>query len=188
MSESNNDENSQDILKLEEEISNFFEDFMYDRGGSPLLGRIYALCVLTSTTKPLLQKDLVDKFNVNPSTISRNLKELENWRLVDRRREPGSREWKYQVEPTSFFELLVKNIEDNSKVLQERAEDLKRIRGHWGETLSSKTKKTEEGRRALYVLDFLIEWIEMVDDDLDSFIDKLHSSFLNIEAKYKEIK
>ena len=47
MSESANGENSQDILKLEEEISNFFEDFMYDRGGSPLLGRIYALCVLT---------------------------------------------------------------------------------------------------------------------------------------------
>ena len=90
MSESANGENSQDILKLEEEISNFFEDFMYDRGGSPLLGRIYALCVLTSPAKPLLQKDLVDKFNVNPSTISRNLKELENWRLVDRRREPGS--------------------------------------------------------------------------------------------------
>ena len=102
---------NKDVIKLEEEISNFFEDLMYDRGGSPLLGRIFALCILTTPKEPLLQKDLVDKFQVNPSTISRNLKELENWRLLDRRREPGSREWKYQVEPTSFLELLVNEFE-----------------------------------------------------------------------------
>ena len=131
--------NYKDILKLEEEFSNFFEDLMYDRGGSPLLGRIFALCVLTTTLKPLLQKDLVDKFQVNPSTISRNLKELENWGLLDRRREPGSREWKYQVEPTSFLELLVNIFEENAGSLKDRKDALKRIRTHWGTTLSEKS-------------------------------------------------
>lgn len=177
----------QDIIKLEEEISNFFEDIMYDRGGSPLLGRIYALCVLASPTKPLLQKNLVTKFDVNPSTVSRNLKELENWRLIDRRREPGSREWKYQVEQTSFFELLVKNIEETSAALSERTDALIRIKGRWGEELSPESKKTEKGIRALEVLNFLIEWFEQVSNELDAFIDKLHSSFLRIEAKYKEV-
>ena len=55
----------EDILKLEEEISNFFEDVFYDWGGSPLLGRIYALCVLTTPDNSLFQKDLVEQFNVN---------------------------------------------------------------------------------------------------------------------------
>ena len=186
MADSEANAEQQDILKLEEEISNFFEDIMYDRGGSPLLGRIYALCVLAASTKPLLQKDLVTKFNVNPSTISRNLKELENWRLLDRRREPGSREWKYQVEPTSFLELLVNRFEENAVTLRERGDDLKRIREHWGHTMSEKSKQTDAGNRALQVLDFLIEWISIVAGELDSFIQTLHTRFLELEKQIEK--
>ena len=175
--------NYKDILKLEEEFSNFFEDLMYDRGGSPLLGRIFALCVLTTTLKPLLQKDLVDKFQVNPSTISRNLKELENWGLLDRRREPGSREWKYQVEPTSFLELLVNNFEENAGSLKDRKDALKRIRTHWGTTLSEKSKESLEGKRTLQILDFLIEWMAIVESELDIFIQKMHQRFLEMEKQ-----
>lgn len=172
-----------DIRKLEEEFSNFFEDLMYDRGGSPLLGRIFALCILTSAQKPLLQKDLVDKFQVNPSTISRNLKELENWGLLDRRREPGSREWKYQVEPTSFLELLVNKFEENAEMLKDREDALKRIRTHWGSTLSKESKETKEGKRTLQILDFLIEWITIVEDELDTFIQTIHKRFLEMEKQ-----
>jgi DNA-binding transcriptional regulator GbsR (MarR family) len=172
-----------DIRKLEEEFSNFFEDLMYDRGGSPLLGRIFALCILTSAQKPLLQKDLVDKFQVNPSTISRNLKELENWGLLDRRREPGSREWKYQVEPTSFLELLVNKFEENAEMLKDREDALKRIRTHWGSTLSKESKETKEGKRTLQILDFLIEWITIVEDELDIFIQTIHKRFLEMEKQ-----
>jgi DNA-binding transcriptional regulator GbsR (MarR family) len=174
---------AQDILKLEEEISNFFEDFFYDRGGSPLLGRIYSLCVLTDPDTPLLQKDLVSRFNVNPSTISRNLKELENWRLITRRREPGSREWKYTVEETSFLELLVTRFEETGVNLRERGDDLKRIREHWGETLSSSSKDSEKGSMTINVLDLLIEWIFVVEKELDHFLEKLHSRFLEMEKK-----
>lgn len=172
-----------DILKLEEEISNFFEDIMYDRGGSPLLGRIYALCVLAASTKPLLQKDLVTKFNVNPSTISRNLKELETWGLIDRRREPGSREWNYQIDPTSFLELLVNRFEQNAVTLRERGDDLKRIRDHWGRTLSEESKQIEKGKRFIHVLDFLIEWITIVDSELESFIQSLQKRFFELERQ-----
>ncbi len=182
---SNNIEESdfKDIRKLEEEFSNFFEDLMYDRGGSPLLGRIFALCILTTTSKPLLQKDLVDKFQVNPSTISRNLKELENWGLLDRRREPGSREWKYQVEPTSFLELLVNIFEENAGSLKDRKDALKRIRTHWGTTLSEKSKESLEGKRTLQILDFLIEWMAIVESELDIFIQKMHQRFLEMEKQ-----
>ena len=179
-------EDSQDILKLEEEISNFFEDFMYDRGGSPLLGRIYALCVLSSPNKPLLQKDLVEKFKVNPSTISRNLKELENWNLITRRREPGSREWKYQIEPTSFRELLIHTYDVNADVLHEKADDLIRIREHWGASLSDESKVTKKGKQSLQVLDILIEWINIVEKELDSFIVHLQERFLELEKRFTQ--
>ena len=172
-----------DIRKLEEEFSNFFEDLMYDRGGSPLLGRIFALCVLTTGSKPLLQKDLVDKFQVNPSTISRNLKELETWGLLDRRREPGSREWKYQVESTSFLELLVNKFEEHAGTLKDRKDALNRIRTHWGTTLSEKSKETLEGKRTLQILEFLIEWMGIVELELDSFIESIHQRFLEMEKR-----
>lgn len=183
MSNSKETEERKDISKLEEEISNFFEDLFYDRGGSPLLGRIYALILLTDPESPLLQKDFVDKFGVNPSTISRNLKELENWNLIDRRREPGSREWKYQFDSTSFLELLVNRFEDSAGTLRERGSDLKRIREHWGETLSDESRKTEQGIRAIQRLDFLIEWINIVDGELKTFIQTLNARFFELEKK-----
>ena len=176
--------NSEDILKLEEEISNFFEDLMYDWGGSPLLGRIYALCVLTTPDKSLLQKDLADKFNVDPSTISRNLKELEQWRLIGRRREPGSREWRFQVEDTSFLELLLHVFEENATKLRERLDDLTRIQSRWAETLSDTSKEAETGKLALLALDKLIEWIGIVDNELGGFIQKMHERYLELEKKF----
>ncbi len=181
------DERRQDILKLEEEISNFFEDLMYNWGGSPLLGRIYALCVLTTPDKPLLQKDLVERFNVNPSTISRNLKELENWRLIDRRREPGSREWKYELNDTSFLELLIHRFEENATNLRERVDALTRVRQHWGKTLSEESKTTKDGKHALSLLDQLIEWIEIVEQELDEFIKKLDERYLKLERKFQKL-
>ncbi|MFQ5977721.1 MAG: GbsR/MarR family transcriptional regulator [Candidatus Heimdallarchaeota archaeon] len=184
MASSEEDASMEDILKLEEEISNFFEDIMYDWGGSPLLGRIYALCALTTPDKPLFQKDLVSKFNVNPSTISRNLKELENWRLIDRRREPGSREWKYQVEDTSFLELLTHRFEENERNLGERIDALTRIRNHWGETLSDESKEAAKGQHALQLLDRLIEWIKIVEAELEEFIQKLQERYLKLEKKF----
>lgn len=187
MSDTKKDKEMQDILKLEEEISNFFEDIMYDWGGSPLLGRIYALCVLTTPNKPLLQKDFVDRFNVDPSTISRNLKELENWDLINRRREPGSREWKYQVGENSFLELLVHKFEENAITLRERVDELKRIRDRWGKSLSDESKETVKGKHTLLVLDRLIEWMEMVDKELNGFIQQLHERYLELEKKFEQI-
>ncbi|PWI48463.1 hypothetical protein CEE45_06940 [Candidatus Heimdallarchaeota archaeon B3_Heim] len=183
MSNKSSNKEFKDIIKLEEEISNFFEDLMYDRGGSPLLGRIFALCVLTSSQKPLLQKELVDKFEVNPSTISRNLKELENWKLIDRRREPGSREWKYQVESTAYLELLVNEFEENVITLREREGGLKRIRERWGETMSQESRESPGGKRTLQILDFLINWMEIVATEQDELIKTLHRRFLELEKK-----
>lgn len=177
----------QDLLKLEEEISNFFEDIMYDWGGSPLLGRIYSLCVLTTPNKFVSQKDLVARFNVNPSTISRNLKELETWSLIARRREPGSREWMYQVNDTSFLELVLHKFEANASSLRDRADDLRRICNHWGETLSDESKETAKGKQALLVLNRLIEWLEIVEKELEGFFEKLHERYLELEKKFDQI-
>ncbi|MFB0562200.1 MAG: MarR family transcriptional regulator [Candidatus Lokiarchaeia archaeon] len=187
MSEAEKDKEIQDIVKLEEEIEDFFEDVMYDWGGSPLLGRIYVLCVLSTPEKTLLQKDFIDRFNVDPSTISRNLKELENWDLIYRRREPGSREWRYQVEGNSFLELLVNKFEANAVTLRERVNELKRIRNRWGETLSDTAKESVKVKHTLLVLDRLIEWMEIVDKELNGFIQKLHERYLELEKKFEQV-
>jgi DNA-binding transcriptional regulator GbsR (MarR family) len=181
VSDISNEDEFKDIIKLKEEISNFFEDLMYDRGGSPLLGRIFALCVSATPQKPLLQRDLVDKFEVNPSTISRNLKELEKLRLIDRRREPGSREWKYQVEDTAYRELLLNKIEEDADKLQERKDALIRIRDRWGNTLSQDSKKTESGKQSMKTLNSLIEWIIIVENELNSLIRTLHNRYAELE-------
>ncbi len=187
MADSEQNESREDLLKLEEEISNFFEDMRYDWGGSPLLGRIYALCVLATPEKPLFQKDLVEQFNVNPSTISRNLKELENWRLLDRRREPGSREWKYQVDASSFLELLIHRFDETATNIRDRIDALNRIRNRWGESLSDLSKDSMKGKRTLAVLDRLIDWIAIVEHELDSFIQNLHQKYLELERKFEHI-
>jgi DNA-binding transcriptional regulator GbsR (MarR family) len=181
-----NIKSSEDISKLEDEFTNFFEDLMYDRGGSPLLGRIYSRALLSVPDKPLFQKDLVSWFEVNPSTISRNLKELENWNLISKRRKPGSREWKYQVEDTSFFELLVHNVEENGLNLRDRLDDLKRIQKHWAEALSDSSKESDKGKRIITVLNRLIEWTEIVEKELNAFTQKLHALYLDLEKKYEE--
>lgn len=175
---------SPDILKLEEEMLNFFEDMMYDRGGSPLLGRIYGSAVLTHS--PLIQKDLGEKFKVNASTISRNLKELEEWRLIGRRREPGSREWVIVNEPTSFLELLVSQFEEQVTNLKDRRDALVRIQEHWGkETMEEDSRRTPKGKLMLDVLSILIEWIALVEEELESTVQRLHSKFLVLERKFQ---
>lgn len=144
-------------MNIYAEISDFFEDLMYDRGKSPLLGRIYALCVLTDPINHIHHKELIQKFNVNPSTISRILKNLESWGLLDRRREPGSREWKYHVEPSSFLDLFLYQFEKNSVRLRSRRKNLRKIREDWMNLLSEKSNHMKNGNRAFQVLDFLIE-------------------------------
>ena len=185
MAKTSDQNNMQDLVKLEEEISNFFEDLMYDWGGSPLLGRIYSLCVLSTPNTPLLQSDFVNRFKVNPSTISRNLKELESLNLITKRRDPGSREWKYLVDGTSFLELLVNKFDSNSANLSDRRDDLKRIRNHWSETLSSESRKSEKGKHAQVTLDRLIEWMKIVETELEIFLKNLHNRYLDLEKKFE---
>lgn len=172
-------ETDEKIVKFEEEISNFFEDLMYEYGGSPLLGRIYGLCVIKAN-ESVFQKDLQDIFKVNPSTISRNLKELESWNLITKRREPGSREWKYQLNETSFLELFLHNFEETKIKLDDKHEELIRIKNHWFRTeLGEDLKETE----VFHQLNTLIDWINVVEIELDSFIANVNKKYLELENK-----
>ena len=187
MNEKNKQDDNIDISRLEEEISNFFEDLMYDYGGSPLLGRIYSLCILNHTDNYIAQKDLGDIFKVNASTISRNINELETWGLISKRREPGSREWKYQVGDTSFLELFLRSFEKNSEKLEEKREELIRIKGHWGDTFAEQVKNNKKGQHALKVLNLLIEWIKVVEQELNQLITNLNKKYLELERKMNKI-
>lgn len=160
--------------KFEEEISNFFEDLMYDYGGSPLLGRIFGLCVIKGKEN-IFQKDLQDIFNVNPSTISRNLKELESRNLLSKRREPGNREWQYQFSDTSFLELFLHNFEETKIKLEEKQEELLRIKERWNGLVPDDI--------VFQRLKQLIEWIKVVESEVDEFILTLNKKFLQLEKR-----
>ncbi|MHA2062740.1 MAG: MarR family transcriptional regulator [Candidatus Hodarchaeales archaeon] len=183
MSEESSTSRDQKLPDLEEELSNVFENLMFIQGGSPLLGRILALCTLSAPDKPLLQKDLVSKFKVNPSTVSRNLKELVELKFIDRRRIPGSREWKYQVEHSSFLEMLVNGFEKNSNDLEEVLEFLTSAYADYGNALNQFPRPSERETRGLNIMDYLIEWLTIVKEELDSFIQTLHTRFPNMEKK-----
>ncbi|MHA2176402.1 MAG: MarR family transcriptional regulator [Candidatus Hodarchaeales archaeon] len=183
MSEESYTNLGQKLPDLEEELSNVFENLMFIQGGSPLLGRILALCTLSAPDKPLLQKDLVSKFKVNPSTISRNLKELVKLKFIDRRRIPGSREWKYQVEHSSFLEMLVNGFEKNSSDLEEVLELLVSAHDDYRITLNQYPNPSERDTRNLNIIDYLIEWLTIVKEELDSFIQTLHTRFPDMEKR-----
>ncbi|MFX0053043.1 MAG: hypothetical protein ACFE8U_17350, partial [Candidatus Hermodarchaeota archaeon] len=73
-------------------------------------------------------------------------------------------------------------FEDNITMLRDSGVDLKRIRRHWGEALRDEAKNSDKGKRALQVLEFLIEWISIVEVELDKFIQILHKRFLELES------
>ena len=149
---------------------------MYDYGGSPLLGRIYSICVI-EPGKNFLQKDLQNEFKVNPSTISRNLKELESWNLINKRREPGSREWQYQLNDTSFLELFLHTFEDSRSKLRDKQEELERIKEHWAELVDEELFES---------LNKMIEWMNIVEIELDTFISDLNKKYLEFEKKINQ--
>ena len=103
-----------------------------------------------------------------------------------RAREPGSREWLYTVEETTFLELLVKDFDDDTRILRERKADIQRVKEHWGEPLSDESKKTEKGARALQMLDLLIKWISTVENELEAFIQKIRLRFLDLEKEFQQ--
>ena len=179
MSNSNNTRKLPEVRDLEETIMNFFEDVMYEiRGGSPLFGRIFGLCVLAGPEETVLQKDLAKRFKVSTSAISRNLKTLEDWGLLDRRRQPGSgREWEYRKKDTAFLDLFTNQFETNAQSLGDRKEELIRLKESWNESLSPESKESDEGARALHTLNFLIEWIDIIENELTDLNNNLTEKF-----------
>jgi DNA-binding transcriptional regulator GbsR (MarR family) len=178
--EEGNEKKLEEIMNIEEEMMNFFEDIMYDSGNSPLLGRIYGLCVLNTSKRIITQKDLIKKFKVNPSTISRIVKELEKLHLINRKRQPGSLEWEYHVDPKTFLELLTHQLNSFITNLPERHDVLVQIREHWKKTLSTESKQLEKAKRDLIILETLIKWITVVHEEMESFNQHLR-------VKYSEL-
>ena len=177
MKKMGNHEDLNEILSIEEEMMNFFEDIMYDSGNSPLLGRIYGLCVINTSKKAITQKNLIKKFKVNASTISRIVRELEKLHLINKSRKPGSLEWEYQVVPTTFLDLLTYQLTNFSTNLPERYEMLINIRDHWKATLSKESKQLEIAKRDLIILESLIKWIKIVQEEMKSLNDRLRHRY-----------
>jgi len=50
--------------------------------------------------------------------------------------------------------------------------------------LSEKSKEVRNGKHTLLTVEKLIEWIGVVDNEIDGFIKKLHEGYLELEKKF----
>ncbi|UCE15081.1 MAG: winged helix-turn-helix transcriptional regulator [Candidatus Heimdallarchaeota archaeon] len=178
----------EEIIKLQEKSSNFFEDLMHENRENPLLGRLYALFIF-SPHQYLKQGDLAETLNVSVSTISRNLKKLEEWDIINRRlirksstdlkQEKSKDKWEYSESTNSsvsFIKILRNNHEETAETIMERRQALERIREQWHES-SEEAKESVEGKNIFQVLDTLINYMSILEEEYIEFLDRLENRF-----------
>lgn len=177
-----------EIIKLQEKASNFFEDLMHENRENPLLGRLYALFIF-SPHQYLKQGDLAETLNVSVSTISRNLKKLEEWDIINRRlirkssidqsQEKSKDKWEYSESTNSsvsFIKILRNQYEETAETIMERRQALERIRELWHES-SERSKESIEGKNIFLVLNTLINYLNIVEEEYIEFLDRLENRF-----------
>jgi DNA-binding transcriptional regulator GbsR (MarR family) len=174
------DVESSDLVKLQEEFSNFLEDFMHDMGENPSLGRLYAQFIFFKGDY-YYQSDLADKLNVTVSTISRNLKKLEDWSLVDRRLAKKTRTRKrsdvYQYRSKehselAFIDVVIKTFNNTYELITEKFDALERINDRY-KNLDGTSKENIVAINLLEVLNKLLAFLEIFNEEYQEFLLKI---------------
>lgn len=168
-----------ELTKLQEEFYGLFANFLEKKGDNPLLGEIYA--TLLTTGSPLLQKDLVKMTDKTTSTISRALKALEEDGLVVKTRS-SSRSMLYSTNPTSFFKLFEEPFVETQNQLKNLKDQFIQIRKRWDE-LKEVTKRSEEASRLADILNELIEWASVIQEEYSSFLKSMNDRVQRIEER-----
>ncbi|MFX0093708.1 MAG: hypothetical protein ACFFBD_18295 [Candidatus Hodarchaeota archaeon] len=167
-----------ELTEFHELLYDFFEDIIYERGGSPLLGRLFTKLLLSDSE--MQQSELAREFAVTTATISRNLKIMENWHVISKKRRRGSRELVYKTTPHSFFELFCGQLSEIYLNLQDRKEALLTLNRRWN-TLEDNVKESLEWNRVQMILERLVSWILIYEKELNSFLKDLRQRFESLE-------
>ena len=181
----NQDENSKELNKLQERASNLLEDLMHEFNENPMLGRLFTVFIFGPDIK-FKQGDLAEKLNVTVSTISRNLKTLEDWGVIKRtlvrtRPKKGASKDKYEYSEKkdsvySFLSILDKRYTENAEMLSEMHEALKRLKNDY-DSLPVEIKNTTEGKNISLVLEPLLLYFDIIEDEYYKFIERLQDRF-----------
>ncbi len=179
------DENSKELTKLQERASNLLEDLMHEFNENPMLGRLFTVFIFGPDTK-FKQGDLAEKLNVTVSTISRNLKTLEDWGVIKRtlvrtRPKKGVSKDKYEYSEKkdsvySFINILDRRYTENAEMLSEMHEALKRLKSDY-DSLSVEIKSTVEGKNISLVLEPLLLYFDIIEEEYYLFIERLQERF-----------
>jgi DNA-binding transcriptional regulator GbsR (MarR family) len=166
-----------ELAEFQELLYDFFEDIIYERGGSPLLGRMFAKLLFSEIE--LKQGDLAKEFVVTTATISRNLKTLENWHLITKKGERGSREWLYTTDSNSFFELFCGQLSELFLNLQDRKEAIITLNSNWNK-LDDNNKQSLEWNQFQKIIEKLKDWIIIYEEELNKFFKDLKERFYSL--------
>ena len=166
-----------ELAEFQELLYDFFEDIIYERGGSPLLGRMFAKLIFSELE--LKQGELAKEFAVTTATISRNLKILENWHLITKKGERGSREWLYTTDSNSFFELFCGQLSELHLNLQDRKEAIITLNNNW-KNLDKNNKQSSEWKQLQKIIEKLQTWITIYEKELSIFLKDLKERFYSL--------
>ena len=166
-----------ELAEFQELLYDFFEDIIYERGGSPLLGRMFAKLIFSELE--LKQGELAKEFAVTTATISRNLKTLENWHLITKKGERGSREWLYTTVSNSFFELFCGQLSELHLNLQDRKEAITTLNNNW-KNLDKNHKRSSEWKQLQKIIEKLQTWITIYEKELSKFLKDLKERFYSL--------
>ncbi|NHJ01049.1 MAG: HTH domain-containing protein [Candidatus Heimdallarchaeota archaeon] len=177
-------EDSKELDRLQERASNLLEDLMHEFNENPMLGRLFTVFIFGHDTI-FKQGDLAEKLNVTVSTISRNLKTLEDWGVIKRTlvRTPkkGTSKDKYEYSEKkdsvySFISILDKNYTENAEMISEMHEALKRLKGEY-DSLPEGIKSSKKGKNISQVLEPLLIYFDIIEEEYYSFIERLQERF-----------
>ncbi|MFX0061715.1 MAG: MarR family transcriptional regulator [Candidatus Hermodarchaeota archaeon] len=169
----------EDLLAIKNELIHFFEDMLAARGANRRLGDLYGHFLFTDNQ--LKQKELAEELDRNQSTISRDLKYLEQIGLIKKRRESNSREWLYSTSSESFIELITNRVLIASRSLQRGLVTLELLKKRW-KKLEDAVKSSKRGKRLREILDAYIIYLEIMIEELEITTKKLRIRFEEIKA------
>ncbi|MFX1533301.1 MAG: HTH domain-containing protein [Promethearchaeota archaeon] len=167
-----------ELTEFHELLYDFFEDIIYERGGSPLLGRLFTKLLLSDSE--MQQNELAKEFGVTTATISRNLKIMENWHLITKKGRRGSRELVYKTTPHSLFELFCGQLSELYLNLQDRREALLTLNRQWN-SLENNIKQSLEWKQVQRMLEKLVSWIPIYEKELNTFLKDLRQRFESLK-------
>ncbi|MFX0117014.1 MAG: GbsR/MarR family transcriptional regulator [Candidatus Hodarchaeota archaeon] len=161
------------LFRLQEETSQFIEKCLSNLGLSPTVGKLVAFFSFHEGT--FLQRDLSENLGVSVSAISRSLKYLEHWGIVEKRAVSGSKERLYTRKSNSFTSLFNDIAKTAIEEIICHKEELARIKEKWYLSLALEEQESPEAKQIFVISSGLIEWANILTEIISQAAEEIGS-------------